>query len=1191
MLQDLADEKQLRLCEDRSASFRGTGRVELNLLDFKTPRNNLPSKNVVRLRQIFRNEGCLPLEPENRIVAIVSPEKLNEVLRASAVIDAQLLDNPNGVPPVLTIPANDPLRCLDGRSRVEAAKDVLLPGKRYWAVDFYLRGGCSRSNLLVGANFGIKDTSTELEHVLAEQYTNQREYSDLEVYYHIQQNHSTGDVFAEGRWRARLSVSKQRNLKQFLKHHMLSAALNEVLTIPGQRFGLTLSMCHEIITMKCPEEFIHYFQHIVSIWSDILDRDEKLMETTDRFTVETLQLRVPGRCKADYEAVKPLMDNGSLFEFVYDPQKRHRIWQNILRVPTLIPSLYGLAEDRKFLSPLAKILKKLFMVAPDQTLRGALMSHFKESKRTEALPVQASETSIQYYGSNPTQQLHWGIVQLFLFAGRDFPSLVPETPLKEHDRPKPVSRQPDMHVWASLARLARKLGFETDEIGRLMASDPDEDAAAMFLLQARPRPAYHYDERQFQQHKRIIRRMLNTAHRATGSPSVPTFFVERGGEGLERRCGRHWEQAYQYDRGHTFLPLLWEDNHDQGYGLSSLFVRVAVYKAFFGNLVSNDTNPPPTINHPFPPQPDKDWEILSDMSPGPPENHNGEDTEHLESLRSEVSKLKLEADQLRQVIQEEREVATEAKNAVETHAQDLSTANRQLQDCQSTHRSLLAQKEDLSRQFLEREGEISRLNAENADLKEKLNTMTQMKAGDLELHSPKPRGGIGNKTAEEMQSRLNEAEEEIASLRCQLEKASEDVEMHDLERKEQESQLDEHRTRLVEAIANHLHSLEVDIVQVQHELAQVNGVSSGQLIPTSVPSQEANSGTSHLQIARVADGMSTTSSADLSVSALNQKFQEASELDAKALQAWDDLKPGIRSICASLDAARRDADSAKQAYRLEVQNSNKERDRIRTENKKLTREIQKAHSEKEQIRKEQDELKSQAEIQSQKARERETERETELALVRHGGQELQQENTSLRAQLKALNSEPSSKALQRRDNRVRKPADKSGESTRRKIELNLPRISAQSTQQLQIEPVPPVSEQLSVVDERKARIWFQYGAEPEPFTEVTLNQQRLKRILERCKKNQLVLCDSKHKAMMPEDAWDIITGDGSLTVVLHFPEGGDRGKMLTSMGKRKSASHDRGQNRLTLDLDLVSGSHEAAAILQDILDGDELMEL
>jgi hypothetical protein len=142
MLQELADERQLSLCEDRSASFRGTGRVELDLLDFQKPSANLPSKNVARLRQIFRNEGCFPLEPENRIVALVTKERLGDMLRASAITSDQLLDNPNGVPPVLRIPRHSPLRCLDGRSRVEAAKGVLVPGKRYWAVDLYLKGGC-----------------------------------------------------------------------------------------------------------------------------------------------------------------------------------------------------------------------------------------------------------------------------------------------------------------------------------------------------------------------------------------------------------------------------------------------------------------------------------------------------------------------------------------------------------------------------------------------------------------------------------------------------------------------------------------------------------------------------------------------------------------------------------------------------------------------------------------------------------------------------------------------------------------------------------------------------------------------------------------------------------------------------------------------------------------------------------------
>jgi hypothetical protein len=140
MLQDLADERQLQLCEDRSASFRGTARVELDLLDFEKPRDKQAAKNVARLRQIFRNEGCFPLEPEHRIVAIVSADRLHDVLRASAVTADQLLDNPNGMPPVLKFSRANLLCCLEGRSRVEAAKGLLAPGKRHWAVDLYLKG-------------------------------------------------------------------------------------------------------------------------------------------------------------------------------------------------------------------------------------------------------------------------------------------------------------------------------------------------------------------------------------------------------------------------------------------------------------------------------------------------------------------------------------------------------------------------------------------------------------------------------------------------------------------------------------------------------------------------------------------------------------------------------------------------------------------------------------------------------------------------------------------------------------------------------------------------------------------------------------------------------------------------------------------------------------------------------------------
>ena len=140
MLQSHIDQRQLRLCEDRSSSFRGTACVELEQLSFDKPSSDCGLSNITRLEGIFRTEGCFPVLPENRIVATINQEILEEVLRTSAITQRILLENPDGVPPLLKFPPAHQVSCLKGRSRVEAAKKVLLPGKRTWAVDLYLEG-------------------------------------------------------------------------------------------------------------------------------------------------------------------------------------------------------------------------------------------------------------------------------------------------------------------------------------------------------------------------------------------------------------------------------------------------------------------------------------------------------------------------------------------------------------------------------------------------------------------------------------------------------------------------------------------------------------------------------------------------------------------------------------------------------------------------------------------------------------------------------------------------------------------------------------------------------------------------------------------------------------------------------------------------------------------------------------------
>jgi len=147
MLQDLVDCQQIRLCEDRSSSFRGTISVDLDRLTFVQPPGDGLPENVRKLLEIFCTKGCYPFEPENRIAAIIEPKNLQSTLQASGLSQHALLENPGGMPPMLNLPFEYPLRCLKGRSRVEAAKVHLPPGKRVWAVDLYLEGVAGHSLL------------------------------------------------------------------------------------------------------------------------------------------------------------------------------------------------------------------------------------------------------------------------------------------------------------------------------------------------------------------------------------------------------------------------------------------------------------------------------------------------------------------------------------------------------------------------------------------------------------------------------------------------------------------------------------------------------------------------------------------------------------------------------------------------------------------------------------------------------------------------------------------------------------------------------------------------------------------------------------------------------------------------------------------------------------------------------------
>ena len=128
---------------EKQSKFYGSAKIHLNHLVFYPFGSQLSTeltlnpKNLERLTQIFKLEGCLRLDLEH-VPAIISNEILANSLRHSRVNFEDL--RRRGSPPTLEFPEGFTLQCLHGKHRIAAAKNILLPGNKWWTVDLYSDG-------------------------------------------------------------------------------------------------------------------------------------------------------------------------------------------------------------------------------------------------------------------------------------------------------------------------------------------------------------------------------------------------------------------------------------------------------------------------------------------------------------------------------------------------------------------------------------------------------------------------------------------------------------------------------------------------------------------------------------------------------------------------------------------------------------------------------------------------------------------------------------------------------------------------------------------------------------------------------------------------------------------------------------------------------------------------------------------
>ena len=137
MPQNRIEEQDRQLEAERRVKYRGTARIGLEWLHFHSEkRRELDRRNVERLKTIIRKD-CRRLDVHNHIQALVEQEHLDVALRISRVERGDLLSHP---PPELVFPPGYQLECLHGQHRIQAGKEVLSPGDRWWTVELYISG-------------------------------------------------------------------------------------------------------------------------------------------------------------------------------------------------------------------------------------------------------------------------------------------------------------------------------------------------------------------------------------------------------------------------------------------------------------------------------------------------------------------------------------------------------------------------------------------------------------------------------------------------------------------------------------------------------------------------------------------------------------------------------------------------------------------------------------------------------------------------------------------------------------------------------------------------------------------------------------------------------------------------------------------------------------------------------------------
>jgi Protein of unknown function (DUF3723) len=241
----------------------------------------------------------------------------------------------------------------------------------------------------------------------------------------------------------------------------------------------------------------------------------------DTYTVSVLQSRVPKMSIDDREWLHDQMDSHKIFKSVTEIPIRNTLWAALCEVDVLIPSLYTLFEDLKYLSLCRKVLVPLL-----------------PSPLEHSIFVSLRDIYDRPHGFRKAYR------ELWAYAMRDWPFVLLENP--RQGRALPNSPTPGFQAARDgIYHFARQQGF-----GEHQPQAMEEDSPS-------PSPMVHADTR---------------------------FTTTDEGIPVRKRCGIPFQDSSKTDRATLQLQVMLGAVGQADIGITWLFVRRCFFIAFFGTM-------------------------------------------------------------------------------------------------------------------------------------------------------------------------------------------------------------------------------------------------------------------------------------------------------------------------------------------------------------------------------------------------------------------------------------------------------------------------------------------------------------------------------------------------------------------------------------------------------------------------------